>query len=209
MKWNNLTLNIQYPKDSIRRGVDKTGNHWSQKLPWAYGEILGTEGVDKEPVDVIVGDSLSSDNVYICTMPKDKGGEDKCLIGFLTLSLAKKGFLSCYGGDVSFLSGIKKVSVKKFRYLLNKRRGLSLTAGIMDGDTTDTFTWGILQPLPTGWNTAVENPGDRDLTPEERAFNTEISRRQGPEKTYVEVSQGADINISPSLIYSNAKRRTK
>lgn len=207
MKWNNLTLSVQYPVNSIRRGIDKDGNSWSQLLPYAYGEILGTEGIDKEPVDCIIGDFPSASKVYICQLPKAKGSEDKCMIGFLTLAAAKKAFLSCYGGDIAFLKGIRGVRVKKFLVLLKTRRGLSLSAGFTDGDTTDTFTWGVLQPLPTGWNTQVENPGDRELTPEERAFNTELSRRQGPEKTYVEVSQGADINISPPLIYSSKRKK--
>lgn len=203
IKWQNLQLNIQYKAGDVRRGKTSSGDYWSQLMPFAYGEIVGTQGIDKEPVDVIVGNYLTSKRVYVCQVAKNKGGEDKVMIGFLTLSAAKKAFIKCYGGQISFLKGVKIFSIPKFLKLLKTRRGLSLSAGLFDGDTTNTATWGVIQPLPTGWNTKVENPGDVKLTKEEQKFNTELARRQGPEKAYVEVSQGADINISPPLIYSS------
>lgn len=200
-KWNGLTLHIQTPADGIRRGVDKEGNHWSQRIPFAYGEIVGTEGIDKEPVDCIVGDHLGCDGekVYIVQMPKAKSGEDKCMLGFLTISAAKKGFLACYGGDVAFFGKIKSVSVRMFKLLLNRHSGKSLIQAMVGYDYDYRLT--ALQPLPTGWNTEVDNPGDRELTPIERQYNTENARHQGGQPTYPTVALVAPT-ASINYVYS-------
>jgi hypothetical protein len=208
-KWNGLDISIQTPAGGIRRGVDKQGNHWSNKIPYAYGEIIGTEGIDKEPVDCYVGDYPKSQNVYIVKMPKDKSGEDKCMIGFLTLSQAKKGFLSCYGGDISFFGSIREVSISRFKHLLVKRKGKNLIA-MSDMDFDVSYRLTPLEPLPTGWNTEVENPGDRKLTPEERRYNTELARHQGGEPSYATVATVARTWSVPYVYSSkNNKRRLK
>jgi hypothetical protein len=200
LKWNNLNLSVTHSAGNIRRGTDINNNNWSQRVPYAYGEILGTEGTDKKPVNVIIGPYLKSKIVFVCSLPKNKTGEDKCLIGFLTKASAKKAFLSCYGGDVSFLRTIKEMSLTKFVKALASRRGMSLIAtGSYDFDLS--YTLSPLEPIPTGWNTEVENPGDKKLTKEERRFNTDLALRQGKPE-YVTVSQGADINVSPDNIYS-------
>jgi len=187
----------------MRNGKDPSGLYWQQFMRYDYGEIQGTLGLDKRPVNVILGDNLSSDKVFICTMPPSKSGEDKCLIGFNTFFEAKQAFMSCYKGSVDFLHSISCVSVGKFKRLLASRRGFTLLAEWQSNDYTTILN--MMQPLPTGWNTEVENPGDRDLTPDERAYNTELARRQGGAPSYAEISQGGDINISPAWIYSSRK----
>lgn len=186
--WHKLKLNIQHKAGTVRSGRDAAGNPWSQLLPYDYGEIVGSEGIDGEPVDVIVGNYLKSDKVFICQMPKNKSGEDKVLIGFLTSDQAKKAFIACYGGNIAFLKKIKSMSVKMFKLLLRTKPGKSLIASFYDG--TYVTNIGALEPVPTGWNTKVDNPGDKKLTKEERRFNTDLALRQGKPE-YATTSQVA------------------
>lgn len=58
-----------------------------------------------------------------------------------------------------------------------------------------------LDPVPTGWNTKVENPGDKKLTKKEREYNTELARHQGGAPSYVNVAQVARTDSVP-YVYS-------
>lgn len=200
MLWNNLKITIQHPADSIRRGKDAVGKQWSQRMPYDYGEIIGTEGIDKEPVDVIVGSYLKSKTVFVCQMPKNKSGEDKVMIGFLTAKQAKKAFIACYGGDVSFFGKMKAMSLKMLKLLLSRTAGKSLIASFYDGTYMTHLS--TLEPVPTGWNTKVDNPGDKKLDKEAKKLNIEIARRQGPDKVYVQTHQVADTTSHVDGIYS-------
>jgi hypothetical protein len=58
-----------------------------------------------------------------------------------------------------------------------------------DQDFDVAHTLSPLEPIPTGWDTKVENPGDRKLTPEEKQYNTELARHQGGAPSYATVAQ--------------------
>jgi hypothetical protein len=206
LKWNKLKIAIRNPAGSIRQGITSSGDLWSQYMPYTYGSILGTVGVDKKAIDVIVGHDLAAGKVYICAMALIKGGEDKCLIGFASRPEAKKAFLSCYNGDINFLSSIICCSVGKFKKLLHSHKGISLSASPQEYDLTSVLN--VISPVPTlqDKTTKVENPGDRKMTKKEKEFNMEIARHQGGAPSYAEVSKGADINISPEWIYSQGEK---
>lgn len=187
--WHKLKLNIQHKAGTVRSGRDAVGNPWSQLMPYDYGEIVGSEGIDGEPVDVIVGNYLKSDKVFICQMSKNKSGEDKVLIGFLTIDQAKRAFVACYGGKVAFLKKIKSMSVKMLKLLIRTKPGKSLIASFYDG--TYVSNLGVLEPVPTGWNTKVDNPGDKKMTKEEEKFNIQIAKNVGAKPEYATTSQVA------------------
>lgn len=63
----------------------------------------------------------------------------------------------------------------------------------------------VIEPVPTGWNTKVENPGDKKLTKRERRFNTDLALRQGGKPEYVTVALVAPT-ASLSTVYSGKEK---
>lgn len=71
-----------------RRGEVRRGDGWSVVMPYHYGELRDTEGVDGDPVDVCVGPDAYAPMAYIVRQ-KEPGrslaesyDEDKVLVGF-------------------------------------------------------------------------------------------------------------------------------
>ena len=116
--WNGLRLNIECPK-----GTWRTGKTWTRRMKVHYGEIEGTKGVDGDPVDVYVGDNLSSPKVFVAhqnfTRGKDKGtyDEDKVMIGFDSIDQARKAYLDHYDSP-DFLRSMTEMSIKTLKKML-------------------------------------------------------------------------------------------
>lgn len=69
---------IETPAGYVRRGVDADGNEWETTLPWHYGHIPGTTGVDGEEVDVIINpNGVAGDVVVVNQARTDTGGMDE------------------------------------------------------------------------------------------------------------------------------------
>ena len=71
-----------------RRGEVRRGDGWSVVMPYHYGELRDTEGVDGDPVDVCVGPDAYAPMAYIVRQ-KEPGrslaesyDEDKVMVGF-------------------------------------------------------------------------------------------------------------------------------
>lgn len=116
-KWHGLTIAIENPAGSVRRGRNRDGGEWEVRMVFDYGEIKRTEGVDGDPVDVIVGQNLGAPMVYVVHQRKygawDEYDEDKCCIGFDTEDSAKAAFLANYN-DPRFLGPITAMPVAEF-----------------------------------------------------------------------------------------------
>lgn len=89
-----------------------------------------------------------------------------------------------------------------------KRRKKKVKA-MLDGDFDVAYRLSPIEPVPTGWNTKVENPGDRKLTKKEKKYNIELARHQGGQPTYVTVSQVARTSCVDNVYSSRKKRRNK
>lgn len=117
IEWRGLTLAIENPAGSVRRGRNRHGVTWEVRMRFDYGEILGTMGVDGDPVDVIVGPNLDAPMVYVVHQRKvnrwDEYDEDKCCVGFDSQSDAEQAFLSNYN-DPRFLGPITALPVDEF-----------------------------------------------------------------------------------------------
>lgn len=117
MKWRGLTIAIENPAGSVRRGRNRHGVTWEQRMLYDYGEILGSMGVDGDPVDVFIGPNLDAPKVYVVHQRRvndwDNYDEDKCLIGFDSEDEARAAFLSCYS-DPRFLGPITTMIVDDF-----------------------------------------------------------------------------------------------
>lgn len=117
IKWQGLTIAIENPAGSVRRGRNRHGVTWEVRMRFDYGEILGTMGVDGDPVDVIVGPNLEAPMVYVVHQRRvndwENFDEDKCCVGFDSQSDAEQAFLSNYN-DPRFLGPVTAMPVDEF-----------------------------------------------------------------------------------------------
>lgn len=117
MLWQGLTIAIEHPEGTVREGVDETGKPWRTVFRYAYGEILGTLGLDGDPVDVFIGSYSDAPEVYIVQQMKrkqwDTPDEQKCMINFASIDEAKAAYLGHYD-DPRFFGGITAMPVDEF-----------------------------------------------------------------------------------------------
>jgi hypothetical protein len=117
VEWQGLTIAIENPAGSVRRGRDRDGKPWEVRMLYAYGEILGTTGVDGDPVDVFLGPDMDAPTVYVVHQRKmgqwKEYDEDKCMLGFSSESDAVSAFLACYS-DPRFLGPVAAMPVAEF-----------------------------------------------------------------------------------------------
>jgi Inorganic Pyrophosphatase len=206
IKWNGLIINVSHPEGSVREGTNKEGNRWSQRMPFSYGRIKDTKGVDGLPVDVILSDDHKpSDSVFVVTLPKSKQGEDKVLIGFDSIKIAKSAFLSCYGGDASFIKRIYPLTVRALKKKLKSRRGLNLSANY------NTAPFGMNNYL-VEYSPIKESLGPdtiekyEDDSPADHAYNRSLLQRQGKPEV-VEVTLGVNTNDNLDFLITGSKEK--
>ena len=107
MTIHGLKISIENPKDSIRRGKDKNGKPWANKLAGDYGFFTGTEAIDGDDIDVFIGEDLGSEFVTVIDHHFDgKFDESKFVICCDAQAKAEKIYLDSYQkgwklGDVS------------------------------------------------------------------------------------------------------------
>lgn len=117
MPWQGLTIAIEHPEGTVREGVDETGKPWRTVFRYAYGEILGTMGLDGDPVDVFIGSYPDAPEVYVVQQMRrkrwDEPDEQKCMINFASQDEAKAAYLGHYD-DPRFFGGITAMPVAEF-----------------------------------------------------------------------------------------------
>jgi hypothetical protein len=117
MQWQGLTIAIEHPEGTVREGVDETGKPWRTVFRYAYGEILGTLGMDGDPVDVFIGSYPDAPMVYVVQQMKrkqwDTPDEQKCMINFASEDEARAAYLGHYD-DARFFGGITAMPVDEF-----------------------------------------------------------------------------------------------
>lgn len=116
-EWRGLTVAIEHPEGTVREGVDETGKPWRTVFRYAYGEILGTLGMDSDPVDVFIGSYPDAPEVYIVQQMKrkqwDVADEQKVMIDFAGIDEARQAYLEHYD-DPRFFGGITAMPVDEF-----------------------------------------------------------------------------------------------
>ncbi|WP_159711457.1 hypothetical protein [Geminicoccus flavidas] len=117
IRWNGLEIAIENPAGSTRSGQDRSGNRWSITMAHPYGYVVGSMGVDGDPVDVYVGPDASAPMVYVIHQRRVGDwvvyDEDKCMIGFGSEDEARHAFLQHYT-DPRFLGPITAMPVDEF-----------------------------------------------------------------------------------------------
>lgn len=92
-----IPVMIENPKGSMRSGIGQNGVKWLSKLHSHYGYISGTVGNDFDPIDVFIGDDLSSSKVFVINQGfNGLFDEHKILLGYSDINSAREAFLKCY-----------------------------------------------------------------------------------------------------------------
>lgn len=118
LPWKGLTIRIENEAGSVRRGTDPNGQAWESRMAHPYGYVVGSMGVDGDPVDVYVGPfAETAKQVFVVHQRRvgdwKKYDEDKVFIGMLNEEDVKAAFLQCYD-DPRFLGPITAMPVDEF-----------------------------------------------------------------------------------------------
>lgn len=98
LHFHGLTVKIENPLGSVRRGVGKDGKRWQRVMRAHYGRIKRTVGMDGEPVDVFIGSHPSSQLAFVISQLTDDGDldEHKCVLGVRNGKEARELYLAHY-----------------------------------------------------------------------------------------------------------------
>lgn len=118
INFGGLTIVVENPAGSVRRGIDNEGTPWQTQMTYDYGELKGTLGVDGDPIDVFVNQRGPRKWVYIVyTTTKDGSGfdEQKCFLGFEDTMDAKNAFFKNYDLPDQFFGRIEAIPFADFK----------------------------------------------------------------------------------------------
>jgi len=113
-----LRVKIENPVGSTR-----SGKGWKVTMTHPYGEIVGTDGVDGDPVDCFLGSDPSARFVYVIhTLGKDGSfDEDKCMLGFSSPESAKAAFMGNYSSP-TFFGSMDTMTLEAFKIKLKETK---------------------------------------------------------------------------------------
>ena len=99
--FNGERVVIENPVGSTRKGKDKGGKAWENKMVADYGYILGLKGADKDHLDVFIkpGTEKMGSKIFIVYQVNPTTGEfdeHKVMFGYDSIDDAKKGYLANY-----------------------------------------------------------------------------------------------------------------
>jgi N12 class adenine-specific DNA methylase len=116
---NGLDISIENPAGSTRSGTDQDGNEWSTEMRNHYGYIKGTQGADKDHVDVFLGpDPKGAPSVFVVDQVNPETGEfdeHKAMIGFENADQARKAYLSNYEEGWQGIGAITEMPFAEFK----------------------------------------------------------------------------------------------
>lgn len=195
--WNGLTIAIENPVGTVREGVDEIGRVWRTVFKYDYGEVVGSEGADGDPVDVYMGLTPDAPEVYIVRQMKrknwDQYDEDKCYLGFDSMESAKAAYLAHYD-DPRFFGGITAMPVDEF---VRKVRATSKEPGMIKSILffkSDKLSDSMRSRIgAVGSEKREDEPGDVFLEP-------------GSRKYPVKIKEGGKWVYSPKLLEAAAAR---
>lgn len=116
---NGLDISIENPAGSTRSGRDEQGNEWSTEMQNHYGYIKGTQGADKDHVDVFLGpDPKGAPSVFVVDQVNPETGafdEHKAMIGFENGDQAREAYLSNYEEGWRGMGAITEMPFAEFK----------------------------------------------------------------------------------------------
>jgi hypothetical protein len=97
-----LEIAIENAKGSTRSGTNKQGKKWSVTLPAHYGYIKGTQGKDKDHLDVYIGPKPGGIMAFVVNQVDDseKFDEHKIMLGFESKDEAIETYDRAFTGNL-------------------------------------------------------------------------------------------------------------
>lgn len=145
IKWQGFDISIENEAGTYREGTDSDDKTWKTKMYYDYGYIKGTEGKDKDHIDVFIGPDTKSEIIFVINQINQKTGnfdEHKFVIGCHTKDEAINVYLKNY--EKNWKAGeVIGISLDKFKYIINKNDG-KLTKPIQiheEKNITDKNEW--------------------------------------------------------------------
>lgn len=118
-----LSISIENPVGSIRRGNDDDGTAWETKMTYPYGYFDNTIGADGDEVDVFIGPEIENNfEVYIIDQVKEGTGEfdeHKVMFGFASEGKAVKAYLDNYQPEWTGFKNITSFTLESFKEWLS------------------------------------------------------------------------------------------
>lgn len=115
-----MKISIETAKGEIRSGVDENGKPYSVPMPYHYGYILGTEGMDGDEVDVALGPVLESDRVFIIdqiNLETREPDEHKPFVGFASQHQAITAYIEGFDNaedGAARIGNVTEMSIDEF-----------------------------------------------------------------------------------------------
>lgn len=117
-RWRGLSISIENPAGSTRKGKDKDGQPWESVMGAHYGYILDTKGADGDAVDISIGPRPDLPGIYVVDQVDPQTGEfdeHKVRVGYPSLEAAREGYLADYEPGWQGLGSIVEMSPEQFR----------------------------------------------------------------------------------------------
>lgn len=111
-----LQIRVEANAGDVRRWrCPRTGARGQTTLRYAYGEILGTRGMDGDPIDVYLGPDPRASFVYVVDQLKPDGAidEQKLFLGFGSPNDAEAAYKAHYPPE--FLGALAQLTVEDLR----------------------------------------------------------------------------------------------
>lgn len=113
-----ITIEVKAGRYRIKRNRDP------HLMPADYGEIEGTKGADKDPIDVFVGVFPESEEIFIINKRNDDGtfDEHKVMLGFYNRKDAEEHYRLAYTRSNLSPDDVVSVTETQFKWWLKKAR---------------------------------------------------------------------------------------
>lgn len=152
LDYQGLPILVETAAGETRSGTDPDGRPWSVVMPWHYGEIEGTLGLDGDPIDVMVGPDASAADVFILHLSRPGEvacDEDKAYLGFADEEAALAAFRAAYT-RTDILQGVTRWRFEDF------------AAWVLDPDKR-----GVRMDAPPGSGLPEREPEAQQADPDE------------------------------------------
>ena len=113
-----LDITIENPRGSVRTGKDESGRTWRCAIKADYGYVRGTEGYDKDHLDIVIKPGhKSGGSVFVVNQKNARGGfdEHKCVLGADSEEDALKIYRSNYEKGWDGVLSVAMMPMEAFR----------------------------------------------------------------------------------------------
>jgi hypothetical protein len=150
-----MEIAIENAEGSTRSGTGKDGKTWSVTMPAHYGYLKGTQGKDKDHLDVYIGPKPNGMMVFVVNQKKEEGGfdEHKIMLGFSSKDEAIETY------DRAFSSGlgpklretVVSTTVDKLKEWIasgnTKKPFDGIVEGLLEADEIDSKSLAMRTPM--------------------------------------------------------------